>query len=95
MDNAKWPAPLLKFYLDQTNGRQLAAATVNPDQTTEWNQFCEMDFYVGEMLASQSLQSRAKVRFQAAMGFCPRSFTEYEGSMVELKRRAITKSKAK
>lgn len=95
MDAAKWPVPVLKFYLGEINGRELAAAAVNDDQKTEFAQFCEMNFYVGEFLASRSLRSRAKVRFQTALEFCPRTFIEYEGAIAELKGLGITGSVAK
>jgi lipoprotein NlpI len=92
VDQSKWPAPILRFYMGQIKAKQVLAAAASPDAEKQKGQLCEADFYTGEdALLHQRWflpwrRTSGKARLRAARDACPRDYIEYVGAMVELKR---------
>jgi len=86
IDDSKWPAPLVKFYLGEITSSSLEAAAEDPDPVQQKSHLCDVNFYVGEDAALGAFPARAKVRFLAARDGCSPDLNEYEGAVAELRR---------
>jgi tetratricopeptide (TPR) repeat protein len=80
MKNRDWPYAVLELYL----GRSDPAATLAAAQKSE--ERCEAQFYVGEWQLVQGNRAAARERLEEAAAICPKTFIEYTGAQVELRR---------
>ena len=75
-----WPFPLIEFYLGARSlPLVLSAATTN-------DQRCEAEFYTGEWLLLQKLDTPGVAALSRAAEICPVSFIERNGAIAELRR---------
>lgn len=92
LDMTKWPAPVVRLYLDQLTPGALFAAADDPDAWTKQGQLCEADFYLGELKLRQGDKKDAAQLLQTAENDCPQDFIEKISAVCELK--ALQKMKS-
>ncbi len=89
LDLAKWPGPVLKFYIGEMTAEQLKAAAADPDAEKQKGHVCEANFYEGERALWRGEQEAGAALLAAARDGCPRKFLEYDGAVAELSRLAV------
>lgn len=90
LDGPRWPAPVLKFFLDAIDADALGAAAADPDATVAGEHLCEADFYRGERRAMTGDGAGARPTLQKAAAECPHSFIESLAALSELAGRGAT-----
>lgn len=80
----KWPAVVIALYRGKTTV-EAVMKSVTLNSTTQPDQTCEANFYIGELYLQASMKDDAKRFFQTADIACPRNFTEQTAAHVELK----------
>ena len=81
----KWPAPVVRLFLEQLTPDAVMAAADNPDDGLKKNQICEANFFNGIRAQQQGTKEEAVRLFRVAAAVCPKSFTEWYGANAELK----------
>jgi lipoprotein NlpI len=84
--DGQWPAPALKFYMDQLTADQLLAAAANQDPEKDQRQRCEANFYIAEDSLLRQDRARALAGFQTAASVCPQWILTYAAAVAELQR---------
>jgi lipoprotein NlpI len=82
----KWPAPIIRLYLDQFTPAAVLAAANDPNAKTKRGHVCEANFYTGELALTQDARDKAKRLLRLATSDCPKTFVEYTAAAAELKR---------
>jgi lipoprotein NlpI len=90
VEMTEWPAPVLRLYLGQSTQEAVLAAAEDRDARRRSDQLCEANFYIAEWLLQRDDKDKATRLFRLAAAGCPKSFTEYEGAMAELKALGAT-----
>jgi lipoprotein NlpI len=90
IDMTKWPAPVIRLYLDQLTPEAVLRATDDADANTKKGQVCEANFYTGELALQQGNKDEATRLFGLATMDCPKSFNEYVGAIAELRALGAT-----
>jgi tetratricopeptide (TPR) repeat protein len=85
IDMTKWPAPVIRLYLGQMTSEVVLDAAANPDADTKRDQVCEANFYTAELVLHQGKIDDAVRLLRLAAADCPKTFTEYQGAVAELK----------
>ncbi len=83
-DMTKWPAPIIRLFLDQTSAPAVLAAAADPDGPTLRGQVCEANFYIGQLALQRNAASEATYRFRLAALDCPNDFVEGPAASAEL-----------
>jgi lipoprotein NlpI len=71
---------VIQFYLGQIPSAAVLAAATTPDSQ------CEARFYLGQWQFVQGNSADALKAMREAVEACPKSFTEYQAAIAELKR---------
>lgn len=83
IDHAKWPAPVIDFYLGKTTPDEFLAAASGKDP-------CDEVFYVAEYQLRHGKRAEAEAMFRRAVQSCPHGnpgfSNEYDAAQAELKR---------
>lgn len=77
---AKWPMPLVNFYLGKSTPNVALSAATNEAQR------CEAAFYVGEWRLAQRQTAAAGKLFEQAAIICPKNYVELWAARPELSR---------
>jgi lipoprotein NlpI len=85
IDMTKWPAPVIRLFMDQMTPAAVLAAADDPDATKKKGQVCEANFYSGELSLTKGLKDEATRLFRLAASDCPHSFKEWDAAHAELK----------
>ena len=94
-DLARWPGPVLKFYLGRVTADQMMAAAADPDVGTEQRHLCEANFFAGENALLRSQYSIARSHLEKAVNGCPLKNLHRDAAAAELKRLNKTAESAK
>lgn len=89
-DTVKWPAPVAKYYLGRLTADGLFAAAEDKDTVVQTQHRCAASFYIGEELLAMKRDADAATRFLETKAACPRSYTEYDGAIAELRRLGVS-----
>jgi tetratricopeptide (TPR) repeat protein len=87
-DANKWPAPVFGLFLGTAKPEDVARAAASRKERTSGEQKCEADFYTAEWHLARKNKDAAIPLLVSAAKSCPKSFIEYSGARVELKREA-------
>jgi lipoprotein NlpI len=79
----KWPAPVIRLYLDQLTPEAALAAADDANPDTKKGQVCEVNFYNGELALRRS-DKDARL-FKLAAADCPNGFIEHDVAVAELR----------
>ena len=71
---------MIAFYLGQRSLDEMRTGARSV------NEKCESAFYAGEWELLRGNNGEAKASLQVAADTCPRTFVEYDGAILELKR---------
>ena len=80
LKDKKWPYAVIELYL----GKRSPAATL--DAAGKPDEKCEAQFYIGQWYVAKGDQAAAAAPLKVAVDTCPKTFIEYTGAVVELKR---------
>jgi tetratricopeptide (TPR) repeat protein len=76
-----WPYGVLEFYLGRRTLAQLLADAASTEQK------CQAEFYAGELHLVRGMRADALQAFKTALEICRKDLLEYEGAVIEIKRR--------
>ena len=82
---AKWPAPIVKFYLGDMTLQALRAAADDPNVVKRKGQVCEANFYAAELALANGKKDDAAELLRSSADDCPRSFIEWPAAVAELR----------
>jgi lipoprotein NlpI len=85
IDMAKWPAPVVKFFLGEITQASLIDSATDIDRQKTRECLCEANFFVGRIALRRGAREDAKRAFKAALLDCPRQFLETGAAAAELK----------
>lgn len=94
-DLARWPGPILKFYLGSMTADQMMAAAADHDADIEQRHLCEANFFAGEDALLHSQYSAARSHLEKAVNGCPLKNLHHDAAAAELKRLHATAESAK
>ena len=80
LKDKKWPYAVIEMYLGKRSPEATLDAAGKPDEK------CEAQFYIGQWHILKGDQTAAAAPLKAAVDTCPKTFIEYTGAVVELKR---------
>ena len=80
LKDKKWPYAVIELYLGKRSPEATLDAAGKPDEK------CEAQFYIGQWHILKGDRSAAAAPLKAAVETCPKTFIEYVGAVVELKR---------
>ena len=83
---AKWPSPIIAFYLGHATRSQVLAAAALGGAKARPSQECETSFYLGEWELLHGKTSAARIDLTHAAKTCPLNFIEHTGAKAELSR---------
>ena len=86
----KWPAPVIRLFLNQMTPAAVLAAADDPDAKTKEGQVCEANFYVGELALEQGMKEESARLFRLAAADCPRNFVEGPAAYAELRALGVS-----
>ena len=75
-----WPAPLIDLFAGRASPPDVMRATTNP------NEKCEADFYVGEWRLARGDTGGGRKLIAAAAAECPRDYIAFDAARRELRR---------
>jgi lipoprotein NlpI len=84
VDMTKWPAPVVRMFLGETDAAAVLQAADDPDPKTKAGQLCEANFYSGEIALERGAKQEAARLFHLAASACPREFVEGPAARDEL-----------
>ena len=89
IDTARWPAPIFKLLLGQTDPQSLLKTleTFTGDQLRQ--KACEVFFYLGQYYLIEGNPEAAVTYFRRALGTGVTSYIEYNGAKAELTRMGL------
>jgi len=70
VDLTKWPAPVIRLYLDQMTPAAALAAADDPDATIKSGQVCEANFFTAELALQHGDKDEAVRLFRLAAPDC-------------------------
>ena len=79
-----WPAPLLRFYLGETDAAGLDRSVDSGDPRLFGTRRCEADLYLGEWHVIRHEDEAARALLMGARSECPHDFVEYRAASEEL-----------
>jgi lipoprotein NlpI len=82
---AKWPAPIVKFYLGKMTFEELRGAADDPNVVKRQGQLCEANFYAGELALANHKRTEAVELLRFAAENCPKNFLEWPAAVTELR----------
>ncbi|MBI1995088.1 MAG: tetratricopeptide repeat protein [Deltaproteobacteria bacterium] len=86
LNKTRWPAPVVHFFLDKINEKEMYTAVENPDPKKRSEQICEANFYAAEAKLLKGVTNEAIPLLRAAEKECPSTFYEAHGASAELRR---------
>jgi len=90
LDMGKWPAPVIRLFLDQTTPDSAIAAADDPDPMTKQDQLCEAHFYSGVHALRRDAKAEAVRLLRIAAQDCPKKLIEGHAAQLELKMLGAT-----
>jgi len=81
----KWPAPVVDLYINHGTIEDVFAEAAMGSESTQRDQACEAQFYVGEYYLQNKLIADAKRSFKSAIADCPPDFVEFTAAKAEMK----------
>jgi lipoprotein NlpI len=90
IDMTKWPAPIIRLFLNQTTTQALFTTADDTDVKTKQRKTCEVNFYSAELALQRRAKDEAARLFRLAATECPKSFTEQAAALAELKALAAS-----
>jgi tetratricopeptide (TPR) repeat protein len=84
-DMTKWPAPIIRLFLDALTPEEVLAAADDADPNKKKGQVCEANFYSGELALVRGTREEAVRLFRVAAADCPRIATAWSMARAELK----------
>jgi lipoprotein NlpI len=90
IDMTKWPAPVIRLYLDQSMA-EAGFPEHEPDDNTAIAHICEGDFYRAELILERGDKDKAAALFRAAAVVCPPDYVERDGAVAELRALGLTR----
>jgi lipoprotein NlpI len=85
IDMTRWPAPLVRLYLDQITPEAALAAADHPDADIRKAQTCEAQFFAGELALLAGSKDEAARRFRLAAAACAKNTHPWVQANAELK----------
>jgi lipoprotein NlpI len=85
LDMSKWPAPIVRHFLDEITSEAVLAAADDADPKKHKSQVCSANFFIGELALQQGTRDEARRRLQLAAGDCPKTSMELQAANVELR----------
>ena len=86
LDLAKWPGPVIAYYLKQVARQKLLEVAIQGDTKTQKEQGCEASFFLGEDALLHNKTADARRLFLEAKHTCPPNFIEFTAAVAELKK---------
>ncbi len=86
LNETRWPAPVVHFFLGKINEKEMYTAAENPDPKKRSEQICEANFYAAEAKLLKGVTNEAIPLLRAAEKECPSTFYEAHGASAELRR---------
>lgn len=86
LDTAKWPEPVIRYYLGKISAQQLFDQARHADSNKDRIQLCEAYFYIGQKRLVQGDLPTATDLFDRAITHCPADFLESTSAKVEKAR---------
>jgi tetratricopeptide (TPR) repeat protein len=80
LKDKKWPYAVIELYLGKRSPEATLDAAGKPDEK------CEAQFYIGQWQIAKGDPAAAAAPLKVAVDTCPKTFIEYVGAVVELKR---------
>jgi lipoprotein NlpI len=81
----RWPAPVIRLFLDQLTPAAVLAAADDPDPTEKKGRICEANFFTAELSLLKGSKAEATRLFRLAAGDCPIDFATRFSARAELK----------
>jgi lipoprotein NlpI len=85
LDMTRWPAPVIRLFLDQLTPAAVLAAADDPDPTEKKGRICEANFFTGELSLLKGSKAEATRLFRLAASDCPVDFAARFSARAELK----------
>ena len=85
LDRAKWPWPIVSFYLGKSSQEETLQAASNGSADAIDGQKCEADFYIAERLISRKNFDGARPLLADAGSRCPQEYPERNAAGIALK----------
>jgi tetratricopeptide (TPR) repeat protein len=79
-----WPGPVINMYVGRITPEQLLAAAQNTNPTTQRDQVCEANYYIGEYALALAQTARGITLLRLARATCPFNFFETDGAIMHL-----------
>ncbi|HEY7317957.1 MAG TPA: tetratricopeptide repeat protein [Candidatus Binatia bacterium] len=86
LDERRWPAPIIDFYLGRIEEKAMFAAANDPDPRMKNEKTCAANFHAGESRLFRAQVTAAIPLLRAAEKDCPSDFYESHGAAAELRR---------
>jgi lipoprotein NlpI len=87
IDMSKWPAVLVRYYRNEGTAAQVLAAAAVPDPAKSNGQMCEAHFYIAQRELQNGNIPAARKLFELALQGCPKSYSAWLGSNLEIRDR--------
>ena len=84
VDMSKWPAPVIRRYLDEITAEALRSAAEDLDPSTRSERICEANFYDGALALRHGSVNEALSLLRAAGKECPKNLIEWIAANAEL-----------
>jgi lipoprotein NlpI len=85
IDMTKWPAAIVRLYLGQMTPEAVLDAAHDPNADTNRDQFCEANFYIGELALQRGTKDEAVRLFGLAAADCRKNTNFWADANAELK----------
>jgi tetratricopeptide (TPR) repeat protein len=85
LDMTKWPAPVVRMFLDETALEAVLAAADDIDPKLRESRVCEANFYAGELALQRGSTEDAARLFGLTVADCPKNSVERSFAKAELK----------
>lgn len=86
LDLEGWPKPVFDLFLGKTSPETVMKTAAKANTADIVGQTCEANFYTAEWRLAHHDSESAKPLLQAAIDQCPKTFIEYSGARVEMRR---------
>ena len=84
VDMDKWPAPLVKAWLDEMTPQEALDAATDTDAKTQRDMLCDAHFYLGEREMARNNKAAGLQHLRRAAADCPSTVVEYDVARAEL-----------
>jgi lipoprotein NlpI len=85
LDMTKWPAPVIRLFLNQMTPAAVLAAADDPNPAEKKGRVCEANFFTGELSLLKGSKDEAARLFRLAASDCPNDYASRFNAKAELK----------